>query len=160
MTKSKIFIAALSLAFMGTASAAELITSVENTKGGATAIGFDIVSDGAVAGLSFSIEVGNLDAKALRSNSCTAQVPKGFSAGCAYANGKINVIASADVPGTFLPSGLAPVGSVIISSPLAKGQAIRVSHFETSNDNGVSTIGTAKVDGVDMGDVAGEDTAK
>lgn len=158
--KTKILLAALSLAAVGTANAAELLASVEQGKGGATAIGFDIVSDGTVAGFSFSIEVGAVESKAVRSGNCISQVPKGFTAGCAFANGKINVIASADVPGTFLPAGVTPVGSVVVASPLAKGQAIRVSHFETSNDNGVSTIGTAKVDGVDMGDMAAEPVAK
>jgi len=150
----------IALCFASAASAAELIASVETVKGGATAVGLDIVSDGTVAGFSFSIEAPGVDSKAIRSTNCVSQLPKGFTAGCGFGAGKVNVIASADVPGTFLPAGVTPVGTVMVTAALAKGASVRVSNFETSNDNGVSTAGTAKVDGVDMGDMAADTAAK
>lgn len=156
----KIVLAVAALFAAGSANAAELLASVESVKGGATAIGLDLVSDGTVAGFSFSIEVPDVEAKAIRSTNCVSQLPKGFSAGCGYGAGKLNVIAWADAPGTFVPAGVTPIGTVTVASPLAKASSIRISNFETSNDNGVSTAGTAKVDGVDMGDMAAEPVAK
>jgi len=153
-------LAAAALLGAGSVNAAELIASVEHVKGGAAAIGLDLVSDGSVAGFSFSLQVPSVDAKAIRSTNCVAQLPKGFTAACGFGNGKINVIAWADVPGTFLPAGLASIGTVAVTSSLATDSAIRISAFETSNDNGVSTLGTAKVDGVDMGDTATETVAQ
>jgi hypothetical protein len=158
--KIKYIVALCAMVVTGSASSAELLASVESVKGGSAAIGLDIVSDGTVAGFSFSIEAPGVDAKAVRSTNCVSQLPKGFTAACGFGAGKINVIASADVPGTFLPAGVTPVGSVMVTSPLAKGASIRVTGFETSNDNGVSTAGTAKVDGVDMGDTAADSAAK
>jgi hypothetical protein len=153
-------LAMCAFAAAGSANAAELLASVEQVKGGAAAIGFDLVSDGTVAGFSFSVEIPTVDAKAIRSSNCVAQMPKGFTASCGYGAGKLNVIGWADAPGTFLPAGVASIGTIVVSSPLAKASGIRVSAFETSNDNGVSTFGTAKVDGVDMGDTAAEPVAK
>jgi hypothetical protein len=158
--KTKLIAAISGLLLAGSAGAAELLASVEQVKGGATAIGLDIVSNGDVAGFSFAVEVGAVEAKAVRSGSCVAQLPKGFSAQCSYTNGKLFVYAVADAPGTYLPSGVASVGTVVVASPLAKAGAVRISGFETSNDNGVSTPGIAKVDGVDMGDMAAEPVAK
>jgi len=158
--KIKYLAAAAAMIVAGSASAAELIASVEQVKGGASAVGLDIVSDGSVAGFSFAIELPGVEAKAVRSSACVSQLPKGFSAQCALNGGKLHVIASADASGTFLPAGVAAVGSVAISSPLAKNAALRISGFETSNDNGVSTAGSAKVDGVDMGDMAAETVAQ
>ncbi len=152
--KTKLILAAAGLVCASSAGAAELLASVESVKGGAAAIGLDLVSDGTVAGFSFSLEVPGVEAKAVRSSNCVAQLPKGFSAGCGFGNGKVNVIAWADAPGTFLPAGVTSVGTIILTSPLSKGGAFRISSFETSNDNGVSTPGTAKVDGVAMGDSA------
>jgi len=158
--KTKFALAVLLFGAVGSASAAELLASVESVKGGASAVGLDLVSDGSVAGFSFSIEIPGVEAKAVRSSNCVSQLPKGFSAGCGYSAGKINVIAWADAPGTFLPSGVTSVGSVAITSALSKASSIRVSSFETSNDNGVSTPGSAKVDGVDMGVLAAETVAQ
>lgn len=158
--KTKFAIAIALLGGVSSANAAELLASVETAKGGAAAIGLDLVSDGTVAGFSFSLEVPGVEAKAVRSTNCVSQLPKGFSAGCGYADGKINVIAWADAPGTFLPAGVTSVGTVMVNSPLAKASGFRISNFETSNDNGVSTPGSAKVDGVDMGDMAAEPVAK
>jgi hypothetical protein len=158
--KTKFIAAAIALCAFGSANGAELLASVESGKGGVTALGLDIVSDGTVAGFSFAVELGGVEAKAVRSSNCVSQLPKGFSAQCAFNQGKLFVIASADAPGTFLPAGVAPVGTVVVASPLAKAGAVRISGFETSNDNGVSTPGTAKVDGVDMGDMAAEPVAK
>ena len=158
--KTKIFLAISALCAVGSANGAELLASVESVKGGATAIGLDLVSDGTVAGFSFAIEVPGVEAKAIRSSNCVSQLPKGFTAGCAFANGKVNVIAWADAPGTFIPAGVASIGTVMLSSPLAKASGVRISAFETSNDNGVSTPGTAKVDGVETGDMAAEPVAK
>jgi hypothetical protein len=141
-------------------NAAELLASVEQVKGGASMVGLDLVSDGNVAGFSFAIEVPGVEAKAIRSSNCVSQLPKGFSAQCSVNQGKIFVYATADAPGTFLPAGVSSIGSIAMSSPLAKGAALRISGFETSNDNGVSTAGTAKVDGVDMGDSAADSAAK
>jgi hypothetical protein len=152
--------AAAALFVSTTLNAAELLASVEQVKGGASIVGLDLVSDGTVAGFSFAIEVPGVDAKAIRSSNCVSQLPKGFSAQCAFNQGKILVYATADVPGTFLPAGVASIGTVALSSPLAKGAVLRISGFETSNDNGVSTAGTAKVDGVDMGDSAADSAAK
>jgi len=158
--KIKYLAATAALIAAGSASAAELIASVEQVKGGASAVGLDIVSDGSVAGFSFAIDLPGVDAKAVRSSACVSQLPKGFSAQCAFNGGKLYVYAIADAPGTFIPAGVAAVGSVAVSSPLAKGAALRISGFETSNDNGVSTAGSAKVDGVDMGDTAAETVAQ
>lgn len=158
--KTKLALAIALLGGITTANAAELIATVETAKGGAAAIGLDLVSDGTVAGFSFSLEVPAVESKAIRSGNCVAQLPKGFSAGCGYSEGKINVIAWAEAPGTFLPAGVTSVGTVMVNSPLAKASGFRISNFETSNDNGVSTPGTAKVDGVDMGDMAAEPVAK
>lgn len=156
----KFIIAAMAVGFAGSVSAAELLATVEQGKGGASVIGLDLVSDGSVAGFSFAIDLPGVDAKALRSGNCVSQLPKGFSAQCAMTAGKLYVYAVADQPGTFLPSGIAPVGTVALTSGLAKGASLRISGFETSNDNGVSTAGTAKVDGVDMGDMAADPAAK
>ena len=144
----------------GNVSAAELLASVEQVKGGAMAIGLDLVSDGSVAGFSFAVEMGAIEAKAVRTGNCVSQMPKGFTAQCAFNQGKLFVIASADSAGTLLPAGVTPVGTLTVASPLAKASSIRITGFETSNDNGVSTAGTAKVDGVDMGDMAAEPVAK
>jgi hypothetical protein len=151
---------AASLLVAGNVSAAELLATVEQVKGGATAIGLDLVSDGTVAGFSFAVEVGAVEPKSIRTGNCVSQLPKGFTAQCAYNQGKLYVIASADAAGTVLPAGVVSVGSVTVASPLAKASAIRISGFETSDNNGVSTPGTAKVDGVDMGDMAAEPVAK
>jgi hypothetical protein len=155
-------IAAAAAALFATASvnAAELLASVEQVKGGTSAIGLDLVSDGTVAGFSFVVETAGVDAKAVRSTGCVSQLPKGFTAACSFNAGKLYVIASSDVPGTMLPAGVTSVGSVVITSPLAKANGVRISGFETSNDNGVSTPGTAKVDGVETGDVAADAAAK
>jgi hypothetical protein len=158
--KNKLALAIALFGAVGSANAAELLASVETAKGGGAAVGLDLVSDGTVAGFSFSLEVPGVEAKAIRSTNCVSQLPKGFSAGCGYSQGKINVIAWADAPGTLLPAGVTSVGTVMVNSPLAKASSFRVSNFETSNDNGVSTPGTAKVDGVDMGDMAAEPVAK
>ena len=158
--KSKFVVAAMLLAGVSSVSAAELLASVESVKGGAAAIGFDLVSDGSVAGFSFSIDVGGAEAKSIRSGNCVSQLPKGFTASCGYGAGKLHVMAFADVPGTFIPAGVTPVGSITVASPLAKASGVRISNFETSNDNGVSTPGTAKVDGVDVGDMAADAAAK
>lgn len=123
-------------------------------------IGIDIVSDGTVAGFSFAVEVGTVDATEVRTSNCITRAPKGFTAGCAYANGIIKGIASADAPGTFMPAGVAPVGSVVVFLSLAKGQVIRVHQFETSNDGGGSTVGSAKVHGFDAGSEIGENANK
>ena len=156
----KYLIAAIALGFAGSASAAELLATVEQGKGGVSAVGLDIVSDGSVAGFSFAVELPGVEAKALRSGNCVSQLPKGFSAQCAMTEGKLYVYAVADQPGTFLPAGVTAVGTIAVTSPLAKGAALRVTGFETSNDNGVSTAGVAKVNGVDMGDTAAEPVAK
>jgi hypothetical protein len=158
--KIKHIAVAAALMAAGSVNAAELLASVEQVKGGASAVGLDLVSDGTVAGFSFAIETPGVDAKAVRSSGCVSQLPKGFTAQCAFNAGKLFVIATADAPGTFVPAGVTPVGSVVLTSPMAKGNAIRISGFETSNDNGVSTAGTAKVDGVDMGDTAADSAAK
>ncbi|MCE3004646.1 MAG: hypothetical protein LW860_18420 [Xanthomonadaceae bacterium] len=155
----KFIIAALALGFAGAASSAELLATVEQGKGGASVMGLDLVSDGTVAGFSFAIELPGVEAKAIRSSNCVSQLPKGFSAQCAFSGGKVLVFAVADQPGTFLPAGVTPVGTIALTSGLAKS-GLRVSGFETSNDNGVSTPGSAKVDGVDMGDMAAEPVAK
>jgi hypothetical protein len=145
---------AASLLVAGNVSAAELLASVEQVKGGAMAIGLDLVSDGTVAGFSFAVEVGAVESKAIRTGNCVSQLPKGFTAQCAFNQGKLFVIASADAAGTVLPAGVVSVGSVTVASPMAKASSVRISGFETSNNNGVSTSGSAKVDGVTMGDSA------
>ncbi|MFN7550565.1 MAG: hypothetical protein ACK59M_13840 [Pseudomonadota bacterium] len=142
------------LVVAGSTSASELIASVESVKGGALAVGLDLVSDGTVAGFSFAVELPSVDAKAIRSSNCVSQLPKGFTAQCSFSQGKLFVIASADAPGSMLSAGVTPVGTLMVASPMAKASSIRISSFETSNDNGVSTAGTAKVDGVAMGDSA------
>lgn len=158
--KIKHIAVAAALMAAGSVNAAELLASVEQVKGGSTAIGLDLVSDGTVAGFSFAIEMPAIEAKAVRSTGCVSQLPKGFTAQCAFNAGKLFVIATADAPGTFIPAGVAAVGSLVVTSPAVKPSAIRISGFETSNDNGVSTAGKAKVDGVDMGDTAADTAAQ
>ncbi len=137
-----------------TAAAAELLAKVSSSKSAPVELTLEMQSDGGVAGFSLAVYVGEVDAKSLRTAECVARLPPGFTAGCAYSRGHIRIIASADVPGTFMPKGVAEIGSVTINSPIAKAGEIQVLKFETSNDLGHSSAGTSRV----RGDGAGDET--
>jgi len=158
-TKAMVFLAAAMCSASANAGS-ELMVTTESAKGGVMAVGFDLVSDGSVAGFSFTLDLLGAESKALRSSNCVSQVPKGFTASCVFLQGKVSVIATADAMGQTLPAGVQSVGSISLSGGLSKAGSLRVFDFETSNDNGVSTAGSAKVDGVDMGDTAAETVAQ
>jgi len=132
----------------------ELLVTAEGGKGGALAVGLDLVSDGTVAGFSFVLDTPGVDAKAVRSSNCVSQLPKGFTANCVFNSGKVAVIATADAMGTTIPAGVQSVGSISLLSGLAKGASLGVVDFETSNDNGISTPGKVSVNGVSVGETA------
>lgn len=125
-------------------NANDLVASVEHSKNGnSSVVGLDLISDGNVAGFSFALEISGLEGK-FNSKGCVSDLPKGFSANCAFSNGKLYVIASSDQPGVTLPKGLVSVGSIAVTG-MKKG-AVKVVGFETSNDQGVSTQGSSKVE--------------
>lgn len=143
--KASLFAAlAAVLAMSHSAHAAELLATLSTSKSEATDIWLEIASDGTVAGFSFALDVGASGAAEVRTSDCVARLPKGFNAACTYRNGQIKVIAFAELPGTFLRQGKAPVGSVTVSTVLTGDRSVRVYGFETSGDDGGSTRGTAK----------------
>lgn len=146
--KAKIIAATLAVVFSGSVMANDLIASVENSKAarGGSAIGLDIVSDGTIAGFSFAVEVPGVDTKNIVTKGCAKDLPKSFTAGCNFVNGKLYVIASSDKAGVTLPAGVVPVGSIVITG-VQKAGPIKISGLEFSDDVGKSAPGTAKVDG-------------
>jgi hypothetical protein len=152
MNIKAVVLAVATLASTSAVASSELLVTTESGKGGALALGLDLVSDGTVAGFSFVLDLPGVEAKAVRSSNCVSQLPKGFSANCVFTQGKVAVIATADAMGTAIASGVQSIGSIALASGLAKGASISVVDFETSNDNGISTPGKVAVNGASAGE--------
>ena len=132
-------------AFAGSASAHEVMATVESAGKAGRGIAIDIVSDGGIAGFSFRIEVPGINEKTANVKGCTAKLV-GFTGECAVSKGGINVIASANAPATTIQKGVVSVGEIYFTTSDAKAAGgIQITGAEFSDNSGNSTAGTAKV---------------
>lgn len=138
-----IALSAISLPALGS----EVLFNVESSKrSGASAISFDIVSNGDVAGFNFSVDLGPSSSKKIDTSSCISDIPKGFTGGCQFANGKLNVIAYSESPGNLIPKGVSSIGFVLVQGLKS---SIKISNLELSNDRGEKIEVQSKIAGSD-----------
>lgn len=119
--KTFLAVAVLGLVSSSAMSAELLVTAVPS--GSQLSVGFDLVSDGNVAGINFKLNVPGLADSKAKLPKCVAELPAGFSGGCSVTKGGVYVYATSDSPSTFIPAGMAPIGKVVLNNPAAFAKA-------------------------------------
>lgn len=125
--------------FAGAATAAELVTTVGQGKGGQTVISFDIASDVELAGFNFEVQIPGLSEGKSKVSNCGAELPAGFDASCRVKDGVLMMFAVSNKPDVGVGPGIAGVGTVEISGvALAKNKPLTVVSMDASNQAGQS----------------------
>lgn len=118
----------------------EVMVTGATAKSGATALSFDVVSDGNAVAFQFAVDLPGVAEKGIDTSACTSGLPKGWTAFCAVKGTQVRIAAMGGLDSP-LPAGVINVGRVGVSG--LKGTAV-VSEVEFADRsaNVISTKGS------------------